>query len=551
MRPYEIEIFDNNLNFKFNALLNAFDYKVDAISQAKNTFKITKDFKPSSDPRGWFVIIERWDNMGHLAEYYNGVIVAFEESEDFNAVTFSDIVTLFDVNVPLLTVGIQGVSIESYISNVITNTFVNNSDAAQNISIIADVSTRSTTYGSLDCFNTDDEVVSVNILHDLINQAYGAYGIYVSVEISMQYRALYVRIGVPSHTTRTIEGDLPNVIDSQFTIKKEQNTQVNKVIIFDKHTMTERYYYLYTDGTVSTSSAISGKTRVTPVHTKVLITDKYSMAKNIIDSKYEGYLDTLSDLAINSRTLTNAEFAALQDVCNVLMPMYRLYVGLPSYSFNKVYDNSEPGYGNLFNFTCDAGYPFIQSTTNSVVKECSDEGSRFTRFGDNNKSIVWGYDYDTQYNFYGHSMFNVIIKVEGSYTIGDSQMGISAFQYDHIPFGRDEGSKAVSGYKMTAAYIAEIESALDSAVILNQMQSWAESEFAKNSYNNYIELTVPQSDSMINPQNMSIGQVVNIIHDGVSYNSILTGKEISGGLVKLIFGTIRLDLTKILNMKGV
>ena len=551
MRPYEIEIFDNNLNFKFNALLNAFDYKVDAISQAKNTFKITKDFKPSSDPRGWFVLIDRWDNMGHLAEYYNGVIVAFEEGEDFNVVTFSDIVTLFDVNVPLLTVGIQGVSIESYISNVITNTFVNNSDAAQNIPIIADVSTRSTTYGSLDCFNTDDEVVSVNILHDLINQAYGAYGIYVSVEISMQYRALYVRIGVPSHTTRTIEGDLPNVIDSQFTIKKEQNTQVNKVIIYDKHTMTERYYYLYTDGTVSTSSALSGKTRVTPVHTKVLITDKYSMAKNIVDSKYDGYLDTLSDLAINSRTLTNAELAELQNVCNVLMPMYRLYVGLPSYSFNRIYDNSEPGYGTLFNFTCDAGYPSIQSTTNSVVKECSDEGSRFTHFGDDNKSIVWGYEYDTQYNFYGHSMFNVIIEVEGAYTRGSQFVEISVSQHDHIPFGRDEGSKAVSGYKMTAAYIAEIESALDSAAILNQMQSWAESEFAKNNYNNYIELTVPQNDSMINPQNMSIGQVVNIIHDGVSYNSILTGKEISGGLVKLIFGTIRLDLTKILNMKGV
>jgi hypothetical protein len=56
---------------------------------------------------------------------------------------------------------------------------------------------------------------------------------------------------------------------------------------------------------------------------------------------------------------------------------------------------------------------------------------------------------------------------------------------------------------------------------------------------------------MIDPQRMNIGQIVNITHDGVSYNSILTGKEVSGGLVKLIFGTIRLELTKILNMKGV
>ena len=58
-------------------------------------------------------------------------------------------------------------------------------------------------------------------------------------------------------------------------------------------------------------------------------------------------------------------------------------------------------------------------------------------------------------------------------------------------------------------------------------------------------------DTMINPLSMEIGQIVSIIHNGVSYDSILTGKEIHGGLVKLIFGTIRLELTKILNMKGV
>ena len=56
---------------------------------------------------------------------------------------------------------------------------------------------------------------------------------------------------------------------------------------------------------------------------------------------------------------------------------------------------------------------------------------------------------------------------------------------------------------------------------------------------------------MITPLSLNIGRVVNIIHNGVAYNSILTGKEISNSLVKLIFGTIRLDLTKILNMKGV
>ena len=59
------------------------------------------------------------------------------------------------------------------------------------------------------------------------------------------------------------------------------------------------------------------------------------------------------------------------------------------------------------------------------------------------------------------------------------------------------------------------------------------------------------SDTLVNPLTMDISQIVEIIKDGKSYNSVLTGREIKPGIVKLIFGMIRLDLTKILNMKGV
>ena len=51
--------------------------------------------------------------------------------------------------------------------------------------------------------------------------------------------------------------------------------------------------------------------------------------------------------------------------------------------------------------------------------------------------------------------------------------------------------------------------------------------------------------SLIHPEDMEFGQVVKIVSDGTEYTSILTGKEISE-TYKLIFGTVRLDLTKIL-----
>jgi hypothetical protein len=54
-----------------------------------------------------------------------------------------------------------------------------------------------------------------------------------------------------------------------------------------------------------------------------------------------------------------------------------------------------------------------------------------------------------------------------------------------------------------------------------------------------------KKDALIHPEQMEFGQVVKIISDGTEYTSILTAREI-GQTVKLIFGTVRLDLTKIL-----
>ena len=64
-------------------------------------------------------------------------------------------------------------------------------------------------------------------------------------------------------------------------------------------------------------------------------------------------------------------------------------------------------------------------------------------------------------------------------------------------------------------------------------------------YSNLIELTMANDDGLVKPEQMEFGQQVEIISDGVAYRSILTGRE-RGKNTKLVFGTVRLDLTKIL-----
>ena len=561
MKPYSVEIFDKNLNFQFNALIEDFSYKTDAVTQVKNTFQITKDFNPVSDVRGWYIRISRYNDWEYN-EIYDGVITAFEKGEEFNAVTFTDLITLFDLDVPLENSSLQGRTIESFIEKVILDNFKNSTDTAQNLSVMISTNITTSTYGSLECLNANEEIVSVNILHDILNPAYSLYSVYTRVTFNLQYKDIELWIGIPNYTQKTIESDLPNVVDSQFTIKKEQSTQINKVIIYDSYTKQQFNYYLYTDGTISTSSSISGKTRETPVHTKILTADRYALAKQVVDGKYNNEIDVINEYSTLQRNLTNSEYSKFRPAAEDLGVKYLHLVSsiiMPNVSFNQypVY-YEEPDETRFYSFTLrePIGSNYKDTYFTGGQSKYPDRDywgvGKYVSYGANNKNTVHGYVYDDEYNFLGHAAFETTFDINGYYVIPDDENQYDVEEYDYycVPFTADMARQAVSAYKNTADYVSEIDSKVNDESIYDQLEEWALAEFSKNSYSNYIEITTLQTDSMLKPQNMKIGQVVNIIHDGISYNSILTGKEISGGLIKLIFGTIRLDLTKILNMRG-
>lgn len=93
--------------------------------------------------------------------------------------------------------------------------------------------------------------------------------------------------------------------------------------------------------------------------------------------------------------------------------------------------------------------------------------------------------------------------------------------------------------EITSVQVEEGHS-FDSAAITE-----AYNKFANLAYSNLIELTVMKGDPLIHPEAMEYGQVVKVVSDRTEYTSILTGREIDQN-VKLIFGTVRLDLTKVL-----
>lgn len=77
----------------------------------------------------------------------------------------------------------------------------------------------------------------------------------------------------------------------------------------------------------------------------------------------------------------------------------------------------------------------------------------------------------------------------------------------------------------------------------------AMSDLKATKYENLIEIECQEDDLLIRPHTRYIGQEAVIIKNETSYSTILTGYQYKSGKAKLIFGTIRLELTKILKKK--
>ena len=84
-----------------------------------------------------------------------------------------------------------------------------------------------------------------------------------------------------------------------------------------------------------------------------------------------------------------------------------------------------------------------------------------------------------------------------------------------------------------------------SSEFIDKADEQAEKKFASNKYENNIEIECLRDDPLIRPLELKIGQVTEVISNCNVYETILTGRKISD-TVTLIFGNVRVELTKIL-----
>lgn len=141
---------------------------------------------------------------------------------------------------------------------------------------------------------------------------------------------------------------------------------------------------------------------------------------------------------------------------------------------------------------------------------------RATSASVNKLTVIWSSDFVTSRIYYLHP--------NGSFDLTDA----------------DRISPVVNQIRVIDCAVEEWESSANAQ---------ANEVFGEAAYNNLIELEVMNDDELVDPVGMTIGQTVSVIHDGVAYTSILTGKEVRT-TTTLTFGCIRLDLTKIIKQGG-
>lgn len=143
---------------------------------------------------------------------------------------------------------------------------------------------------------------------------------------------------------------------------------------------------------------------------------------------------------------------------------------------------------------------------------------------DTNKLEIWNTDNYTDKTYY-------YLHTDGTYDTDGTTNRITPIKMEVISVGpeRDSNNTVTKTFADAA-------------------KEQADQKFGDIKWKNYIELEVVKEE-MFNAINMRIGQVVNIYYNGVTYATILTGKKL-GNTITLIFGTIRVDLTKKLQLEA-
>lgn len=254
MIPYNVEIFDENFNLVSHTNTSGIEYSVDYISPVRN--KVTIFNCPVQ--KGNYIRIQ-----GNGREFFGIVRSVSSKTEKTMTVEYGDFLGAFDTPI-LFDTDLQGTStLEQVIADIITDYFIESSDAVQNIfGLTVSTTSETTSWG----FNLKSDTEGmhtciINFYNTILVRALQEYGVVITVSPNVQTKSIALAVGKIEEQTQVIETELPNIINKNIVIKETDN-DINKLVVYNtENYSTKRTYYRHTDDTYDT---IDGD-RIVPV----------------------------------------------------------------------------------------------------------------------------------------------------------------------------------------------------------------------------------------------------------------------------------------------
>lgn len=263
MRAYNVEIYDRNLNIKDHFTIGGFACREDYLSLPENA--VTADGEVDASGGDYIRI------MGGGLDYF-GIVQEPVVGKNESSIRFKSFLSVFSNSI-MFDTNLQGsgTALEDVIAQLITDGWIRNTDAAQNIPGLS-VSTISSTTSWGFHLTSDVEGLAKTIINFqtvILARALTKYSVGVYVTPDFDAKTIALRVGILDAQPVTVETNLPSVVEKT-VIVDQASFAANKAIIYDRADMvTNEIYYLHPDGTVNQSDT----DRILPVVYKMTAID--------------------------------------------------------------------------------------------------------------------------------------------------------------------------------------------------------------------------------------------------------------------------------------
>lgn len=280
--PYRVEFFDRQLNYRFFSVVEQPEIKMDYLTLDKTSLALSSSVEVN---RGWFCRV-----LHGPEELYQGIVSSVTQSKISTTVALSPMVALFNTQIYKDRTTYNKTNLEGWIAGILTENFsIHNGldgivENLQGFIVTAQTSTNGIALGLEDNIH--------NFWNDISKKAIEKAKIVIECSFNPQSKTVGAIVKSYSGANEiTLEADLPNVIDQNFTLN-DRGSSPNKCLIINQDNEANRTIILSNDYDVPTVMSVekvtveSGKTFASVASERASEIFKSSEFDNLIELQY-------------------------------------------------------------------------------------------------------------------------------------------------------------------------------------------------------------------------------------------------------------------------